>query len=159
MFELAPTLQEVVECARRNYRCGGNDEMTLRGRVDCCRGGRPHYALVNLSSESYWVKYKQFVDKTNVISLEVVIDINRRPVSNVCAREDIPLGATQESIISHITCGRSVEEDIGIGELPNNRIDMVPPHMDDHLIAFANDDFPNDAFETDEEERDDDDLS
>lgn len=39
MFDVAPTLQEVVECAQRNYRCVGDDEMTMRGQVDCCKGG------------------------------------------------------------------------------------------------------------------------
>lgn len=36
---------------------------------------------------------------------------------------------------------------------------MVQAHMDDHVLGFANDDFPNGAFETDKEERDDGDAS
>lgn len=52
MFDFPPTLQEVVDGARRNFVCGRDDDMTLRGSVDCGRGGRAHYALVKLASES-----------------------------------------------------------------------------------------------------------
>lgn len=46
MEEVVPTLQEVVDGARRNFRCGRDVEMMLRDRVHCAKG-----VVSNLSCE------------------------------------------------------------------------------------------------------------
>ncbi|KAF8692250.1 hypothetical protein HU200_039855 [Digitaria exilis] len=50
MFEVAPCLYEIVECARSHFSCGVDDEISLKGRVDCGRG-RAAYALVDLKTD------------------------------------------------------------------------------------------------------------
>ncbi|KAF8751393.1 hypothetical protein HU200_012067 [Digitaria exilis] len=50
MFEVAPCLHEIVECARSHFSCGVDDEISLKGRVDSGRG-RAAYALVDLKTD------------------------------------------------------------------------------------------------------------
>ncbi|KAF8666277.1 hypothetical protein HU200_053700 [Digitaria exilis] len=103
MFEVSQSLQEIVEGARRNFRCGVDDEMSLRGHVDCGRG-RAHYALVDLATELQWDQYRRLVKKTSVACLEVVVDISGSATRNDGLQEErrkfVPQGATQESTIS-----------------------------------------------------------
>ncbi|KAF8688241.1 hypothetical protein HU200_042366 [Digitaria exilis] len=89
MFEVAPSLQELVDGARKNFGCRSTGEMTLRGRVDCGRG-RAHYALDDLATELQCDQYKRLVEKTNVSCLKVVVDVSPR----------MPQGGTQESTVS-----------------------------------------------------------
>ncbi|KAF8711307.1 hypothetical protein HU200_029330 [Digitaria exilis] len=132
MFEVDPSLQELVDGARRNFRCRSTDEMTLRGRADCGRG-RAHYALIDLANELQWDQYKILVEKTSVACLEVVVDVSPRA----------PQGGTQESIVSR----------------QKERLDMADRRMSDaeflaniandsqFSVAMARDDFPDDTFE------------
>ncbi|KAF8705737.1 hypothetical protein HU200_030939 [Digitaria exilis] len=56
MFEVAPCLHEIVEYARSHFSCGVDDEISLKGRVDCGRGratyaqmAHPRFPLLELA--------------------------------------------------------------------------------------------------------------
>ncbi|KAF8765850.1 hypothetical protein HU200_008365 [Digitaria exilis] len=140
MFEVASSLKVLVEGAWRNFRCGRDDEMSLRGCVDYGRG-RAHYTLVDLTTELQWDQYKRLVEKTNVASLEVVVDISRRVASNDGFREDLefmPQGATQESTVSQLGLGASQQE----------RLEMEED--DEFEVDIANDSLDKETFEMEE---------
>ncbi|KAF8663076.1 hypothetical protein HU200_055670 [Digitaria exilis] len=72
MFEVAPCLHEIVECARSHFSCGVDDEISLKGRVDCGRG-RAAYALVDLKTDMEWDQFKRLVEQASVSYLDVVV--------------------------------------------------------------------------------------
>ncbi|KAF8702580.1 hypothetical protein HU200_032964 [Digitaria exilis] len=149
MFDDVPSLEEIVGFAWENFRCRGDDEMTLRGRVDCGRAGVPNFAPVNLSSEKNWDQYKKLVGNASIM-FEVVVDIGRRTVGIVGRIVEARLVghmATQESIISQVEFGGRQHDAFEMNETYR-----------DGGVAMAHDDFPNDIFERDEAEMDKDEI-
>ncbi|KAF8737089.1 hypothetical protein HU200_014204 [Digitaria exilis] len=72
MFEVAPCLHEIVECARSHFSCGVDDEISLKGRV-CCGRGRAAYALVDLKTDVEWDQFKRLVEQASVPYLDVIV--------------------------------------------------------------------------------------
>ncbi|KAF8655438.1 hypothetical protein HU200_061185 [Digitaria exilis] len=72
MFEVAPCLHEIVECAWSHFSCGVDDEISLKGGVDCDRG-RAAYALVYLKTDVEWDQFKRLVEQSSVPYLDVVV--------------------------------------------------------------------------------------
>ncbi|KAF8680761.1 hypothetical protein HU200_045606 [Digitaria exilis] len=134
MFEVAPCLHEIVECARSHFSCGVDDEISLKGRVDCGRE-RAAYALLDLKTDVEWDQFKRLVEQASVPYLDMVVT-SRKTVGREGGTELVPQLGTQESTISQL----------GIGVIQQE----IEPDT-------AHDYFPNDAFEREEAEDDDDD--
>ncbi|KAF8696191.1 hypothetical protein HU200_037087 [Digitaria exilis] len=88
MFEVAPCLHEIVECARSHFSCGVDDEISLKGRVDCGRG-RAAYALVDLKTDVEWDQFKRLVEQASVPYLDVVVT-SRKTAGREGDRELVP---------------------------------------------------------------------
>ncbi|KAF8688324.1 hypothetical protein HU200_042285 [Digitaria exilis] len=103
MFEVAPCLHEIVECARSHFSCGVDDEISLKGRVDCGRG-RAAYALVDLKTDVEWDQFKRLVEQSSVPYLDVVVT-SQKTAGREGGRELVAQLGTQESTISQLGIG------------------------------------------------------
>ncbi|KAF8688807.1 hypothetical protein HU200_042135 [Digitaria exilis] len=158
MFEVAPCLHEIVKCARSHFSCGVDDEISLKGRVDCGRG-RAAYALVDLKTDVKWDQFKRLVEQASVPYLDVVVT-SRKTAGRKGGRELVPQLGTQESTISQLGIGVINQE-----QMQSNGTECADD-SDSETFSFdeiepdtAHDYFPNDVFEREKAEEDDDDIS
>ncbi|KAF8754043.1 hypothetical protein HU200_011513 [Digitaria exilis] len=140
MFEVAPCLHEIVECARSHFSCGVDDEISLKGRVDCGRG-RAAYALVDLKTDVEWDQFKRLVEQASVPYLDVVI------TSRKTAGREGGIGVIQQEQMQ--SKGTECADDS----------DSETFSFDEIKLGTAHDYFPSDVFEMEEAEQDDDDIS
>ncbi|KAF8691229.1 hypothetical protein HU200_040349 [Digitaria exilis] len=158
MFEVAPCLHEIVECARSHFSCGVDDEISLKGRVDCGRG-RAAYALVDLKTDVEWDQFKRLVEQASVPYLDVVVT-SRKTAGREGGRELAPQLGTQESTISKLGIGVIQQEQMqSKGTECADDSDSETFSFDEIEPGTAHDYFPNDVFEMEEAEQDDDDIS
>ncbi|KAF8691190.1 hypothetical protein HU200_040308 [Digitaria exilis] len=158
MFEVAPCLHEIVECARSHFSCGVDDKISLKGRVDCGRG-RAAYALVDLKTYVEWDQFKRLVEQASVPYLDVVVT-SRKTTGREGGRELVPQLGTQESTISHLGIGVIQQEQMqSKGTECADDSDSETFSFDEIEPGTAHDYFPNDVFEMEEAEQDDDDIS
>ena len=94
-----PSFQHLVNRVTSKYGCRV-DEVEMRGRFDCGKT-RSHYVVLKLSSEGHWKRYKEIVEKSNMVCCEVIIDIYRRPMTYGPEDQIAAQNLTQESTISH----------------------------------------------------------
>ncbi|KAF8713925.1 hypothetical protein HU200_027907 [Digitaria exilis] len=156
MFEVAPCLHEIVEYARSHFSCGVDDEISLKGRVDCGRG-RAAYALVDLKSDVEWDQFKRLVEQSSVPYLDVVVT-SRKTASREGGRELVAQLGTQESTISQLGIGVIQQEQLqSKGTEFADDSDSETFSFDETEPGTAHDYFPNDVFEREEAKEDDDD--
>ncbi|KAF8694050.1 hypothetical protein HU200_038502 [Digitaria exilis] len=136
MFEVAPCLQEIVECARSHFSCRIDDEIGLKGHVDCGRG-RAAYALVDLKTDVEWDQFKRLVEQASVPYLDVVVTSRRSAGTRVSQQEQLH------------TKGTELADDSDSETFSFDEIEPGTAHVY----------FPNDTFEREEAEEDDDDIS
>ncbi|KAF8641702.1 hypothetical protein HU200_067724 [Digitaria exilis] len=140
MFEVAPCLHEIVECARSHSSYGVDDEISLKGRVDCGRG-RAAYALVDLKTDVEWDQFKRLAEQASVSYLDVVV------TSRKTAGRELGIGVIQQ------------EQMQSKGTECADNSDSKTFSFDEIEPGTAHDYFPNDVFEMEEAEEDDDDIS
>ncbi|KAF8724218.1 hypothetical protein HU200_021239 [Digitaria exilis] len=134
MFEVAPFLHEIVECARSHFSCGVDDEISLKGRIDCGRG-RAAYTLVDLKTDVEWDQFKRLVEQSSVPYLDVVVTSQKTTGIGVIQQEQLQSKGTEFADDS----------------------DSETFIFDETEPGTAHDYFPNDVFEREEAEEDDDD--
>jgi len=71
LFDSPPSFKDLLDCVVSKHCCGVG-EISMRGRFDCGKA-RAHYFLLKLESEMPWKKYKDIVDRANVVCWEVVV--------------------------------------------------------------------------------------
>ncbi|KAF8676456.1 hypothetical protein HU200_047011 [Digitaria exilis] len=156
MFEVAPCLHEIVECARSHFSCGVDDEISLKGRVDCGRG-RAAYALVDLKTNVEWDQFKRLVEQSSVPYLDVVVT-SRKTAGREGGRELAAQLGTQESTILQLGIGVIQQEQLqSKGTKFADDSDSETFSFDETEPGTVHDYFPNDVFEREEAEDDDDD--
>ncbi|KAF8780675.1 hypothetical protein HU200_001278 [Digitaria exilis] len=151
MFEVAPCLHEIVECAQSHFSCGVDDEISLKGCVDCGRG-RAVYALVDLKTDVEWDQFKRLVEQASVPYLDVVVT-SRKTAGREGGRELVPQLGTQESTISQLGIGVIQQEQMqSKGTECADDSDSETFSFDEIEPDTAHDYFPNDVFEMEEAE-------
>ncbi|KAF8641934.1 hypothetical protein HU200_067647 [Digitaria exilis] len=156
MFEVAPCLHEIVEYARSHFSCGVDDEISLKGRVDCGRG-RAAYALVDLKTDVEWDQFKRLVEQSSVPYLDVVVT-SRKTTDREGGRELVAQLGTQESTILQLGIGVIQQEQLqskGTEFVDDSNSETFS--FDETEPGTTHDYFPNDVFEREEAEEDDDD--
>ncbi|KAF8762855.1 hypothetical protein HU200_008992 [Digitaria exilis] len=138
MFEVALCLHEIVECARSHFSCGVDDEISLKGRLDCGRG-RAAYALVDLKTDVEWDQFKRLVEQSSVPYLDVVV------TSQKTASRELGIGVIQQEQLQ--SKGTEFADDSNSETFS----------FDETELGTAHDYFPNDVFEREEAKEDDDD--
>lgn len=76
LFDSPPSFKNLVDCMVSKHSCG-IDEISMRGRFDCGKV-RAHYVLLILESDMHWRKYKEIINRANVVCWNVVVEIIRR---------------------------------------------------------------------------------
>ncbi|KAF8664539.1 hypothetical protein HU200_054720 [Digitaria exilis] len=146
MFEVASSLHEIVECARSHFSCGVDDEISLKGYVDCGRR-RAAYALVDLKTDVEWDQFKRLVEQASVPYLDVVVT-SRKTAVREGGRELVPQLGTQESTISQLgICVIQQEQMQSKGTECADDSDSETFSFDEIEPGTAHDYFPNDVFE------------
>ncbi|CAN6164983.1 unnamed protein product [Urochloa humidicola] len=152
LFSSCPSYKDVVHRVMTKHDCE-LDEVTLRGRFDCGKA-RPHYVLMDLSSESEWKQYKEVVAGANVVCYEVVVELrlrDRRSVENADGDES---GHVRAENLSRECNPSQVLDETPTGNNHNQQPDDSSLFDSFRLV----DDFDPEVFEQ-EEEVDDDDIS
>ncbi|CAN6222014.1 unnamed protein product [Urochloa humidicola] len=152
LFSSCPSYKDVVHRVMTKHDCE-LDEVTLRGRFDCGKA-RPHYVLMDLSSESEWKQYKEVVAGANVVCYEVVVELRlraRRSVENADGDES---GHVRAENLSRECNPSQVLDETPTGNNHNQQPDDSSLFDSFRLV----DDFDPKVFEQ-EEEVDDDDIS
>ncbi|CAO2188360.1 unnamed protein product [Urochloa humidicola] len=129
------------------------DEVTLRGRFDCGKA-RPHYVLMDLSSESEWKQYKEVVAGANVVCYEVVVELRLRARRSVENADGDKSGHVRAENLSRECNPSQVLDETPTGNNHNQQPDDSSLFDSFRLV----DDFDPEVFEQ-EEEVDDDDIS
>ncbi|CAO1941979.1 unnamed protein product [Urochloa humidicola] len=151
LFCSCPSYEDVVHRVMTKHKCQF-DEVTLRGRFDCGKA-RPHYVLIDLSSESQWNQYKEVVAGANVVCYEVVVELRLRAPRSVDNADRVESAHVRVENLSQV-CNPSQVLDEGPTVNNLNQQDDDCSLFD---LACLADDFNPEVF--DEDELDDDDIS
>ncbi|CAN6344584.1 unnamed protein product [Urochloa humidicola] len=152
LFSSCSSYEDVVHRVMMKHECQF-DEVKLRGRFNCQKA-RPHYVLMDLSSESQWNQYKEVVAGANVVCYEVVVELRLRARHTVENADRVESGHVRVENLSQ-ECNPSQVLD----EAPMvNNLNQQPDDSSLFDSFRLVDDFDPEVFDQ-EEEVDDDDIS